>query len=79
MALRDAIQARLLRNFEAIDALNRGELAQVAPILARPVPELSEPSSAEAGSVEIDRPLAASLTSGLSAWVTDSVNEETRL
>ncbi|MNC93937.1 hypothetical protein D3C83_106770 [compost metagenome] len=35
MDLRDPIQARLLRNFEAIDALNRGELAAVAPILAR--------------------------------------------
>ena len=79
MALRDAIQARLLRNFEAIDALNRGELAQVAPILARPVPELSEPSSAEAGSVEIDRPLAASLNSGLASGLTDAVNQETRL
>lgn len=79
MGLRDAIQARLLRNFEAIDALNRGELAAVAPILARPVPELSEPAGAEAGAVEIDRPLAASLNSGLSEGLTDSVNQETRL
>lgn len=79
MGLRDAIQARLLRNFEAIHALNRGELAQVAPILTRPVPELSEPAAAEAGTVEIDRPLAASLNSGLAAGLTDSVNQETRL
>lgn len=79
MGLRDAIQARLLRNFEAIHALNRGELAAVAPILARPVPELSEPAGSEAGAVEIDRPLAASLNSGLSAGLTDSVNQETRL
>jgi CHAT domain-containing protein len=79
MGLRDPIQARLLRNFEAIDALNRGELAQVAPILARPVPELSEPAGAGAGAVEIDRPLAASLNSGLAAGLTDSVNQETRL
>ena len=79
MGLRDPIQARLLRNFEAIDALNRGELAQVAPILARPVPELSEPAGAGAGVVEIDRPLAASLNSGLAAGLTDSVNQETRL
>lgn len=79
MGLRDAIQARLLRNFEAIHALNRGELAQVASILARAVPELAEPTGAEAGGVEIDRPLAASLNSGLSAGLTDSVNQETRL
>lgn len=79
MGLRDAIQARLLRNFEAIHALNRGELGQVAPILARPVPTLSEPAGADAGAVEIDRPLAASLNSGLSAGLTDSVNQETRL
>jgi CHAT domain-containing protein/tetratricopeptide (TPR) repeat protein len=78
MGLRDAIQARLLRNFEAIHALNRGELAGVAPILARPVPDLSAPAAAEAG-VEIDRPLAASLNSGLSAGLTDTVNQETRL
>ena len=79
MGLRDAIQARLLRNFEAIHALNRGELALVAPILARPVPELSEPTAADAGTVEIDRPLAASLNSGLSSGLADSVNQETRL
>jgi CHAT domain-containing protein/tetratricopeptide (TPR) repeat protein len=78
MGQRDAIQLRLLRNFEAIHALNRGELAQVAPILARPVPELAEPAGG-AGGVEIDRPLAASLNSGLTAGLTDSVNQETRL
>ena len=78
MGLRDPIQARLLRNFEAIHALNRGELALVAPILARPVPELSEPAG-DGGAVEIDRPLAASLNSGLAAGLTDSVNQETRL
>ena len=78
MGLRDAIQARLLRNFEAIHALNRGQPSQVAPILARPVPELAEPAGG-AGTVEIDRPLAASLNAGLTAGLTDSVNQETRL
>ena len=79
MGLRDPIQARLLRNFEAIHALNRGRLSQVAPILSRPVPELSAPAGAGAGGIEIDRPLAASLNSGLAAGLTDSVNQESRL
>ena len=79
MDLRDPIQARLLRNFEAIHALNRGELSQVAPILARPVPELSAPVASQGGAVEIDRPLAASIDSGLTAGLADSINQETRL
>jgi len=79
MDLRDPIQARLLRNFEAIHALNRGALTQVAPILARPVPGLSEPLGNPAEGVEIDRPLAASLNSGLTAGLADSVSQETRL
>jgi CHAT domain-containing protein/tetratricopeptide (TPR) repeat protein len=78
LGLRDAIQTRLLHNFEAIHALNRGEVAAVAPILARPVPELSEPAG-DGGTIEIDRPLASSLNSGLAAGLTDSVNQETRL
>jgi CHAT domain-containing protein len=79
MGLRDPIQARLLRNFEAIDALNQGRLDAVAPILARPVPTLATPAEAAAGTVEIDRLLAASLNSGLAAGLTDSVSQETRL
>ena len=79
MGLRDGIQARLLRNFEAIDALNRGDLAAVAPILARPVPDVSPPAAELAGAIEIDRPLAASLNSGLASGLTDAVNQETRL
>ena len=78
MGLRDGIQARLLRNFEAIDALNRGQLEAVGAILARPVPDVVEAVSSEGG-VEIGRPLAASLNSGLAAGLTDSVSQETRL
>lgn len=78
MGLRDGIQARLLRNFEAIDALNRGQLEAVGAILARPVPDVVEAVSSEGG-VEIGRPLAASLNSGLAAGLTDSVAQETRL
>jgi len=79
MGLRDPIQARLLRNFEAIDALNHGELAAVAPILARPVPDLPQVTAGEGGAVEIDRSIAASLNSGLAARLTDSVGQEARL
>jgi CHAT domain-containing protein len=79
MGLRDPIQPRLLRNFEAIDALNRGDLAAVAPILARPVPDVAQPVAANDGAVLIDTPLSAGLNSGLAASLTDSVQQETRL
>jgi CHAT domain-containing protein len=78
MGLRDGIQARLLRNFEAIDALNRGELAAVAPILARSVPAIAQPAG-DGAAVTIDAPLAVSLNSGLQAGLTDSVAQEARL
>src|SRR5690606_16380882 len=79
LGLRDGIQARLLRNFEAIDALNRGDLAAVAPILARPVPDPSPLPEVVDGAVEIDPRLAASLNSGLATGLTDATNQETRL
>ncbi|HYD23406.1 MAG TPA: CHAT domain-containing protein [Croceibacterium sp.] len=79
MGLRDGIQARLLRNFEAIDALNRGELEAVAPILARAVPDVALPAEAGRGGVEIDAPLAVSLNSGLAAGLVDAVAQEARL
>ena len=79
LGLRDGIQARLLRNFEAIDALNRGELAAVAPILARPVPDPAPLPDIVDGAVEIDPRLAASLNSGLATGLTDTTNQETRL
>ncbi len=79
MGLRDPIQARLSRNFEAIDALNRGQLEQATEILARPVPALSTPAEAHGGGVAIDSPLAASLNAGLAGGLTDPLNQETRL
>ena len=51
MELRDPIQARLSRNFEAIDALNRGQLAEASAILARPVPALAVPAATKDGGV----------------------------
>jgi CHAT domain-containing protein len=79
MALRDPIQARLLRNFEAIDALNRGQLDAVAQILARPVPALAAPAAVEAGAVAIDPALADSLNAGLATGLTDAISQDTRL
>jgi CHAT domain-containing protein len=79
MALRDGIQARLLRNFEAIDALNQNRLEEVATILARPVPALEQPILSTAGQVVIDPGLSSALNSGLAAGLTDTVAQETRL
>lgn len=79
MELRDPIQSRLLRNFEAIDAINRGALAEARAILARPVPELVDPVTAPDGAIVIDRALSNGLNSGLSAGLTDAIAQETRL
>ena len=79
MGLRDPIQARLSRNFEAIDALNRGQLDEVRAILGRPVPALSTPAEAQGNGVRIDTALSDSLNAGLAAGLTDSLNQETRL
>jgi CHAT domain-containing protein len=79
MELRDPIQSRLLRNFEAIDAINRSDLASAREILARAVPELVDPVTTGDGSVQIDRALSNGLNSGLAAGLTDAVAQETRL
>jgi CHAT domain-containing protein len=79
MGLRDPIQSRLLRNFEATDALNRGRLAEARAILARPVPELVDPVTTADGSVEIDRTISNGLNAGLAASLSDAVAQESRL
>ncbi|GGD86691.1 CHAT domain-containing protein [Tsuneonella deserti] len=79
MGLRDPIQSRLLRNFEAIDAINRGRLDEARAILARPVPELVDPVASADGSVEIDRTISNGLNAGLAASLSDAVAQETRL
>ena len=79
MELRDPIQARLARNFEAIDALNRGQSAQASAILVRPVPELSAPSQDQDGGVTIEPLLADSINAGLASGLIDPLNQETRL
>jgi CHAT domain-containing protein len=79
MGLRDPIQSRLLRNFEAIDALNRGQLAEARAILIRPVPELVDPVATADGSVEIDRTISNGLNAGLAASLNDAVAQDSRL
>ncbi|MGZ3245630.1 MAG: CHAT domain-containing protein [Croceibacterium sp.] len=79
MGQRDRIQARLLRNFEAIDALNRGQLDAAAEILRRPVPALATPPATETGAVAIDPALADGLNAGLANGLTDAISQETRL
>jgi CHAT domain-containing protein len=79
MGLRDPIQSRLLRNFEAIDAINRGQLAEARSILLRPVPELVDPVATADGSVEIDRTISNGLNAGLAASLKDAVAQDSRL
>ena len=75
----DPLQARLGRNFEAIDALNRGDYASVATILDRPVPPISAGVIAGSGAVEIDPITAASLSAGTAPDLAAIVGQETRL
>ena len=79
LALRDGIQARLLRNFEAIDALNQGHLDEAVIILLRPVPNVEQPVAAQPGAVAIDAGLSMAMNSGIAAGLTDAVAQETRL
>jgi CHAT domain-containing protein len=79
MGLRDPIQSRLLRNFEAIDAINRGQLDEARTILVRPVPELVDPVATADGSVEIDRTISNGLNAGLAASLNDAVAQDSRL
>jgi CHAT domain-containing protein len=79
MGLRDPIQSRLLRNFEAIDAINRGQLAAAREILVRPVPELVDPVATSDGSVAIDKVLSNGLNAGLAVGLTDAVAQDNHL
>jgi CHAT domain-containing protein len=79
LATRDPVQARLARNFEAIDAINRGDLDAVAAILDRPVPPMALAEADEAGAVAIDRTLAAGLNAGSGKALAGVLGQETRL
>lgn len=79
LGFRDPIQSRLLRNFEAIDALNQGLYFEVSEILARPVPDFSGLTLSSENGVEIGAAMAQGLNLGLAAGLTDPVGQETRL
>lgn len=79
MAGIDPVQARLARNFEAIDALNRGDLAAVPQILDRPMPPAAAGVIAGDGAVEIDAATAEGLGTGTAANLATILGQEIRL
>ncbi|MEY4720884.1 MAG: hypothetical protein RIQ46_609, partial [Pseudomonadota bacterium] len=79
LATRDPVQARLARNFEAIDAINRGDLDAVAAILDRPVPDMGLAEADGSGALVIDRALAAGMNAGSGKALAGVLGQETRL
>jgi len=75
----DPVQARLARNFEAIDALNRGDAAAVPGILDRPVPPAAAGVVAGDGAVEIDAATAEGLGTGTSPDLARVLGQQIRL
>ncbi|TCM18119.1 CHAT domain-containing protein [Novosphingobium sp. PhB165] len=69
MKLADPVQARLARNYSAIDAINRGALDEALAALDRPVPQFVPAVSAE-GALTIDRRTADGLNAGSAAQLT---------
>ena len=79
LGTRDGVQARLARNFEVIDAINRGELGSVAAILDRPVPPVSAPAIEGGDAVTIDRATSAGLNATSGQAQAGLLGQETRL
>lgn len=79
MAGRDPIQTRLGRNFEAIDAINRGNLDLALAILARPMPPLVAAPIGTGASITIDRATAADLNAGKPGELAGILGQEVRL
>ena len=75
----DPLQARLARNFEGLDALNRGDFPAVGVILDRPVPTLSASIVAGDGAVEIDRATSEGLGIGTAADLAVIMGQQVRL
>lgn len=77
---RDPVQLRLGRNFEAIDALNRGDLGAIPTILDRAMPPLVAPAADFAdGSLRIDNSTAAGINAANGADLAGVLGQETRL
>lgn len=79
MAVRDPIQLRLARNFEALDAINRADLHSAADILARPMPPLVSADDGAGQGAIIDRTTAAGLNSSGGQALAGVLGQETRL
>ena len=75
----DFVQARLARNFEAIDALNRRDVAAVEGILDRPAPPVTAGVIAGDGAVEIDPATAAGLATGTAPNLARILGQDVRL
>ncbi|MCT2401498.1 CHAT domain-containing protein [Novosphingobium mangrovi (ex Huang et al. 2023)] len=79
MGASDAVQTRLARNYEAIDAINRGDLDKALEILARPVPPIFAPAATADGTVRIDTLTAAGLNSSGGTALSGILGQPTRL
>jgi CHAT domain-containing protein len=80
MGVRDPVQLRLGRNFEAIDAINRGDASAIPAILDRPMPPMVAPSAdASDGSLRIDNSTAAAINAASGATLASVLGQETRL
>lgn len=75
----DPVQARLARNFAAIDALNRSDFGAVEGILARPMPSPAEGVVAGDGVVEIDAATAEGLGTGTSPDLARVLGQQVKL
>lgn len=75
----DPVQARLARNYAAIDALNRADFAAVPEILARPMPSPAANIVAGDGAVEIDAATARGLGAGTAADMATMLGVQVRL
>jgi len=75
----DPVESRLLRNFEAIDALNQGDFVAVLAILDRPVPPLASANIDINGALRIDRVTAAGLNVGKPGGLAGIMGQEVRL
>lgn len=78
MRLVDPVQARLARNYAAIDAINRGQPDEALETLARPVPPFT-PMAAPGGGVQIDGATARGLNSTPNTPVSALLGQPTRL
>lgn len=78
MHLMDPVQARLARNYAAIDAINRGNLDEALTTLARPVPPFI-PLAVADGSVRIDGSTARGLNSTPNTSISALLGQPTRL